>query len=167
MSNRDEFDEEDLDDQSHGSVDDDGDEDENDVGNDFQPSTNTPSSPGIPTPVPKDVICGRGKMTSSHPGNRKLRDLVLQKKQEYQRAKRRDEKTSITSEIVHVLRGSGRYEVDPVEICCLLGTLFLMLNLLCTANFYCLIAPRGYGMMLVTNMPKKKVRPVHFVAGSL
>lgn len=109
MSNRDEY-EEDLDDQSQDSVDDDGDEDENDVGNDFQPSTNTPSSPGIPTPVAKDVICGRGKMTSSHPGNRKLRDLVLQKKHEYQRAKRRDEKTSITSEIVQVLRGSGRYE---------------------------------------------------------
>jgi hypothetical protein len=108
MSNPHGYEEDDPDDHSHDGVDDDEDEDENDVGKDFQPSTTTPSSPGIPNPAPNDVICGRGKMTSSHPGNRKLRDLVLQRKHEYQRAKRREEKTSITSEIVQKLRECGR-----------------------------------------------------------
>jgi len=92
------------------------DDDENDVGHDFRPSTITPSTPGIPTPSPNDIICGRGKMTSSHQGNRQLRDLVLQKKHEYQRAKRRDDKTSITSEIVQTLRESGRYVCLRVQI---------------------------------------------------
>ena len=66
------------------------------------------SSPGIPTPSPEDVICGRGKMTSSHPGNRRFRELVLDKKQAYQRARRRDDKTRITFELVQTLREGGR-----------------------------------------------------------
>ena len=109
MSDPREFEQNDREDHSHDDIEDDEDEDENDVGHDFLPSATTLSSPGIPAPAVHDVICGRGKMTSSHPGNRKLRDLVVQRKHEYQRAKRRDEKTSITSEIVQTLRESGRY----------------------------------------------------------
>ena len=109
MNDPHEYEQDDQEDHSHDDDEDDEDEDENDVGRHFRPSTTTLSSPGIGAPALKDVICGRGKMTSSHPGNRKLRDLVIQRKLEYQRAKRRDEKTSITSEIVQTLRELGRY----------------------------------------------------------
>jgi hypothetical protein len=57
----------------------------------------------IPTPGPMDVICGRGKSVS-HPGNQRFRRLILAKKEAYQKAKRRDEKTRITFEIVVELR---------------------------------------------------------------
>ena len=66
-------------------------------------------SQGIPNPSPIDVICGRGKMTVAHPGNRKFRDLVLTKKRAYQLARRRDDKTKITFELVQKLRLGGRY----------------------------------------------------------
>ena len=59
---------------------------------------------GIRTPAPTDVICGRGKMTVAHPGNRRFRELVMQRKDEYQKALRRDDKTRITFELVQSLR---------------------------------------------------------------
>jgi hypothetical protein len=87
-------------------------EDEEDLeegeGTGFSATAATPSSPGIPAPAPADVICGRGKMTSSHPGNRRFRESVLEKKQAYQRARRRDDKTRITFELVQALRDGGR-----------------------------------------------------------
>jgi hypothetical protein len=57
----------------------------------------------ISLPGNYDVICGRGKSVA-HPGNQRFRDLVLARKEEYQKAKRRDDKTRITSEIVEALR---------------------------------------------------------------
>jgi hypothetical protein len=57
----------------------------------------------IPTPGPMDVICGRGKSVS-HPGNQRFRRIILAKKEAYQKARRRDEKTRITFEIVVELR---------------------------------------------------------------
>jgi hypothetical protein len=64
-----------------------------------------PASMGeaISTPGPMDVICGRGKSVS-HPGNQRFRRMILAKKEHYQLAKRRDEKTRITFEIVVELR---------------------------------------------------------------
>jgi hypothetical protein len=59
---------------------------------------------GIQSPDTTDVICGRGKMTVAHPGNRRFRQLVMEKKQTYQKARRRDDKTRITFELVHNLR---------------------------------------------------------------
>jgi hypothetical protein len=56
------------------------------------------------TPAPGDVICGRGKMTIAHPGNRRFRQLVMDKKDAYQKARRRDDKTRITFELVQKLR---------------------------------------------------------------
>lgn len=82
-------------------------DDDNDDSGEFH-SSPTRFSPGLQTPSPEDVICGRGKMTSSHPGNRRFRELVLEKKQAYQRARRRDDKTRITSELVQTLREGGR-----------------------------------------------------------
>jgi hypothetical protein len=63
---------------------------------------------GVKEPLPTDVICGRGKMTSSHPANRRFRELVDSQKASYQNSKRRDEKTRITCELVDKLRGEGR-----------------------------------------------------------
>lgn len=55
------------------------------------------------SPAPMDVICGRGK-NIAHPGNRRFHLLVSSKKQAYQHAKRREEKTNITTEILQQLR---------------------------------------------------------------
>jgi len=66
---------------------------------------------GVKEPLPTDVICGRGKMTASHPANRRFRELVDSHKAAYQNSKRRDEKTRITCELVDKLRGEGRYVV--------------------------------------------------------
>jgi hypothetical protein len=63
---------------------------------------------GVTEPLPTDVICGRGKMTSSHPANRRFRELVDSHKREYQNSKRRDEKTRITCDLVDKLRSEGR-----------------------------------------------------------
>ena len=64
---------------------------------------------GVKEPLPTDVICGRGKMTASHPANRRFRELVDSHKASYQNSKRRDEKTRITCELVDKLRAEGRY----------------------------------------------------------
>jgi len=100
-------DEEEEDSDHHQSLQDDTD---NDDTSEFHasPPADCKSGPGIATPSPEDVICGRGKMTSSHPGNRRFRELVLDKKQAYQRARRRDDKTRITFELVQTLREGGR-----------------------------------------------------------
>lgn len=92
-----------LDDEEH-------EDDEEDREDNIFRAAATPSSPAssIAAPAPVDVICGRGKMTSSHPGNRRFRELVLEKKQAYQRARRRDDKTRITFELVQTLRDGGR-----------------------------------------------------------
>jgi hypothetical protein len=63
---------------------------------------------GVIEPLPTDVICGRGKMTSSHPANRRFRELVDFHKRAYQNSKRRDEKTRITCDLVDKLRSEGR-----------------------------------------------------------
>lgn len=59
-------------------------------------------------PSPEDIICGRGKMTISHPGNLKFRDLIMERKEEYQLARRREDKTQITIQLVQTLREEGR-----------------------------------------------------------
>eukprot|EP00526_Cylindrotheca_closterium_P019275 CAMPEP_0113617342 /NCGR_PEP_ID=MMETSP0017_2-20120614/8726_1 /TAXON_ID=2856 /ORGANISM="Cylindrotheca closterium" /LENGTH=220 /DNA_ID=CAMNT_0000526725 /DNA_START=203 /DNA_END=865 /DNA_ORIENTATION=- /assembly_acc=CAM_ASM_000147 len=67
---------------------------------------------GIKTPEPNDIVCGRGKMTVAHPGNRRFRRLVNNRKEDYQKARRRDHKTRITLELVQELRGGpdgGRF----------------------------------------------------------
>eukprot|EP00535_Pseudo-nitzschia_heimii_P005516 CAMPEP_0197185618 /NCGR_PEP_ID=MMETSP1423-20130617/12312_1 /TAXON_ID=476441 /ORGANISM="Pseudo-nitzschia heimii, Strain UNC1101" /LENGTH=490 /DNA_ID=CAMNT_0042636731 /DNA_START=269 /DNA_END=1741 /DNA_ORIENTATION=- len=69
---------------------------------------------GVKEPLPTDVICGRGKMTASHPANRRFRELVDSHKASYQNSKRRDEKTRITCELVDKLRAEGRFVLfDP------------------------------------------------------
>jgi hypothetical protein len=69
-----------------------------------QPQIKYDPSKGIANPNPNDVICGRGKMTTAHPGNRRFRQLVRERKDVYQKAKRRDDKTRITFDLVQEIR---------------------------------------------------------------
>eukprot|EP00522_Entomoneis_paludosa_P017161 CAMPEP_0172444218 /NCGR_PEP_ID=MMETSP1065-20121228/4276_1 /TAXON_ID=265537 /ORGANISM="Amphiprora paludosa, Strain CCMP125" /LENGTH=273 /DNA_ID=CAMNT_0013194651 /DNA_START=94 /DNA_END=915 /DNA_ORIENTATION=- len=52
---------------------------------------------------PNWIICGRGSRVSSNPGNDRFRSLVQERKEEYQSAPRREEKTRITMEIIQAL----------------------------------------------------------------
>lgn len=103
-----------VDDDAEGSDESEDDDDDDDC-NDFSAEA-TKSSPGISTPASHDIICGRGKMTSSHPGNRRFRELVLERKQAYQRARRRDDKTRITFELVQNFRDAGRYDARMIFV---------------------------------------------------
>lgn len=69
---------------------------------------------GINKPLHTDIICGRGKMTTSHPANRRFRQLIDTHKFSYQNSKRRDEKTKITCDLVDKLLSEGRFILfDP------------------------------------------------------
>jgi hypothetical protein len=57
----------------------------------------------IESPSPHDIICGRGK-SGPHLGNQRFRRLVSSMKEAYQKARRREEKTRITQNIVRALR---------------------------------------------------------------
>jgi hypothetical protein len=65
-------------------------------------------SQGIKEPNESDILCGRGRSTSEHPANVQFRALVSQNQLAYQMAKRREEKTRITEELVDYLRSRGR-----------------------------------------------------------
>ena len=69
-----------------------------------QQQTCTKPKQWVQTPLPTDIICGRGARMS-HPGNQRFRDLVLAHRASYQKAKRREDKTRITAEIVNRLMG--------------------------------------------------------------
>ncbi|KAG7344339.1 hypothetical protein IV203_022347 [Nitzschia inconspicua] len=69
---------------------------------------------GIKEPKSSDILCGRGRSTSDHPANVLFRELVNGNKDAYQKAKRRDEKTKITCDLVDRLRRHGRFVLfDP------------------------------------------------------
>lgn len=92
----------------NGAVDD---SDEDDLDISLLPSI-IDASKAVSAPDDNDVICGRGKSVT-HPGNLKFRQLVQARKEEYKRAKRREEKTRIAFEIVETLRNgveASRYD---------------------------------------------------------
>eukprot|EP00977_Amphora_coffeiformis_P000823 scaffold175_cov177-Amphora_coffeaeformis.AAC.25 len=53
-------------------------------------------------PKPEDIICGRGSK-GSHPGNKRFRQIVMEQRDLYQKATKREEKTKITLDIVQRL----------------------------------------------------------------
>jgi hypothetical protein len=60
-----------------------------------------------------DILCGRGK-SIAHRGNARFRELIDAKKDVYQAARRREDKTRLTCEIVAELRQSSRFLLkDP------------------------------------------------------
>lgn len=56
---------------------------------------------------PNDVICGRDKLTHSHTGNKKFRQIVMSFREQYQSSATRENKTNITCRIVMMIRQSG------------------------------------------------------------
>jgi len=59
-----------------------------------------------------DVLCGRDKVSHSHPGNHRFRKIVELYRESYQKAPSREEKTRITSKVMEVIRSSqpqGRF----------------------------------------------------------
>lgn len=55
----------------------------------------------------QDVVCGRDKLAHSHAGNRRFRKVIHAYRERYQSAKRRDEKTRITTEIINMIALEG------------------------------------------------------------
>ena len=74
----------------------------------------------------KDVLCGRDRYIHAHKGNQQFRHLIALHRQWYQGAKHRDNKTSITLEIIGTVRKYGGrflkqengrwYEVDQTHV---------------------------------------------------
>ena len=54
-----------------------------------------------------DVVCGRDKLSHAHPGNKRFRAIIRSHYQQYQQAKRRDEKTKLTGTISALVAASG------------------------------------------------------------
>ena len=65
-------------------------------------SNEEPRGERVEHPRPMDIICGRGSRLT-HPGNKRFRQLVLEQKDAYQKALKREEKTKITLDIVQRL----------------------------------------------------------------
>lgn len=58
-------------------------------------------------PTANDVLCGRGRNTFEHPGNKALRNLIGQRIEQYRECKRREQKTNMIHETIQVLRAKG------------------------------------------------------------
>lgn len=54
-----------------------------------------------------DVLCSRDKLSYSHPGNKRFRQLVIQYREKYQNAPSRAVKSKITFEIVATIKECG------------------------------------------------------------
>ncbi len=54
-----------------------------------------------------DVVCGRDKVAHTHSGNKYFRHIIQSYRDRYQRAKRREEKSRITAEIISIVESRG------------------------------------------------------------
>ena len=61
------------------------------------------SAASIEEPHDHDLICGRGGKVNAHPGNRRFRSLVNDRKEAYTRAYGKGEKNAIAQSILQVL----------------------------------------------------------------
>jgi hypothetical protein len=61
----------------------------------------------IPGVNPKDVLCGRDKISHAHVGNKHFRKIIESYREEYQNAGTRDKKTQITSKIIASVQAQG------------------------------------------------------------
>lgn len=62
----------------------------------------------VHTPEKFDVLLGRGRWYSNHPGNRRLQILINMHLERYQVTKSRPEKTFLTNEILYMVKVCGR-----------------------------------------------------------
>ena len=61
------------------------------------------SAASVEEPHDHDLICGRGGKVNAHPGNRRFRSLVNDRKEAYTRAYGKGEKNAIAQSILQVL----------------------------------------------------------------
>jgi hypothetical protein len=54
-----------------------------------------------------DILCGRDKITHSHVGNKRFRNIVMMHREDYQTATSREAKSKITFAVVAMIRQSG------------------------------------------------------------
>lgn len=59
------------------------------------------------TPRNEDVICGRGKATQDHPGNKRYREIIKENLKEYMNAKTKMDKSLVVSKVVDQIHEDG------------------------------------------------------------
>uniref|UniRef100_A0A7S1YNN8 DUF6824 domain-containing protein n=1 Tax=Grammatophora oceanica TaxID=210454 RepID=A0A7S1YNN8_9STRA len=73
----------------------------------------TAKTTDLPNTVPDvgemDVVCGRGKLCHSHPGNRYFRSLIEANLEEFKKASSKVEKSIVVSQIVNAVREKGDF----------------------------------------------------------
>ncbi|KAL3756236.1 hypothetical protein ACHAWU_007187 [Discostella pseudostelligera] len=83
------------------------------------PTSNEQPTTNITNPHNNDVLCGRGGVVNSHPGNEQYREIVERKKRIYLTARFKREKRLIASSIVQEIRSMdppGRFLIkDPIK----------------------------------------------------
>ena len=57
--------------------------------------------------TPKDVLCGRDRISHAHIGNKKFRKLIEELRQSYQNAPSREIKTQITCQVISTIHSQG------------------------------------------------------------
>jgi len=76
----------------------------------------------IRTPNPQDVLSGRGGGINSHPGNKAYREWVRLRKEDYNLAVNKKEKTDVAMQVVRMVRQQnppGRFlQKDPTAVRC-------------------------------------------------
>jgi hypothetical protein len=72
-----------------------------------EPRTSSPEFEWPEGIEPTDVLCGRDKLSHAHCGNKRFRDIIGMNREAYQTAPSRERKTSITCQIVSIVREFG------------------------------------------------------------
>jgi len=75
----------------------------------FNSKHNSNSNNKMDVPGEFDVICGRGKICSQHPGNRRLSQIVKQHIDQYSQATSKLEKSLVVSDIVNMVKQKGTF----------------------------------------------------------
>jgi hypothetical protein len=71
----------------------------------------------IRTPTPQDVLSGRGGGINSHPGNKVFREWVRLRKEDYNLARNKKEKTVVATEVVRqVQEQNGRFLTKDTSV---------------------------------------------------
>lgn len=124
---------------------------------------------GFKVPNENDILCGRGRSTSDHAANVRFRTLVSQHQKAYQVARRREEKSRITEELVNNLRSTGRcVSLARVRIDSTHSMRFVLSQEALTHSFskdsFCLNPRVSYGMKFLPRMQERKYH-IHFDHG--
>lgn len=78
--------------------------------NDLEPEVATSSVECPPGIKQQDVLCGRDRLSHSHPGNKRFRVIIEMNREAYQNAPNRETKTNLTIQIVEMIRQcDGRF----------------------------------------------------------